>query len=442
MVSTTEYEGEGRRPIGQIEISPRLDQFLEKKRWKMFGAVSTPREIVDFMIGISGVQNWERLSILEPGCGFCDFLNRIREQHPLSEFVGVEVNPEIYEIIAKQYPYLRLEFADFLLWDTDNKYDVVIGNPPYGIIGHESHYPIHALREKKSAYKKVSMAWHGKYNIYGAFIEKGLKLLKEQGTLVFIVPATFMILDDFKLLRRLLSISGRIRIFYLGPRVFKNKTVSTAVLVVHKGLAGIELYDGGGIHKPTLCYSKDTYEGEIIRFETPETRQFEEQASLLSDFFSFHFAARSPEIKKHPDVSREQKDGLVPILTGRNLHSGWIDYDQCYSGLWMPKEKASSLREYYAFPHIVVGHTKGGKLVAAVDNRCYPWREDIHLVPKVPGLDLNAITDYLNSEAIQQYMHTLYRNITPHITITQLKKLPLRTEALRRSVIVSRQVCS
>jgi adenine-specific DNA-methyltransferase len=442
MKSTTAYKGDGVRLVEQVETGPRLDQFLEKKIWKMYGAVSTPREIVDFMLEISGVESWERLSILEPGCGFCDFLTRIHEQYPRNEFVGVEVNPEIYEIITKPHPYLRLEFADFLLWNTDDKYDIVIGNPPYGIIGHESHYPIHVLREKKSAYKKVSSTWHGKYNIYGAFIEKGLKLLKDQGRLVFIVPATFMILDDFKLLRRLLSLIGRVKVFYLGPRVFKNKTVSTAVLVVHKGLAGIELYDGGGIHKPSLCYSNETYDGGIIRFDTPETHQFEEGTSLLSDFFSFHFAARSPEIRKHPDVSREQKDGLVPILTGRNLHSGWIDYDQCYSGFWMAREKAPSLRKYYAFPHIVVGHTKGGKLVAAMDNRCYPWREDIHLVPKAPGLDLDAITDYLNSEAVQQYMHTLYKDITPHVTITQLKQLPLRIEVLRRSAIASRQVSS
>ncbi|MBT9139009.1 MAG: Modification methylase TaqI [Syntrophomonadaceae bacterium] len=421
MISTTGYKSDGVRPTG-----PRLDQFLEKKIWKMYGAVSTPREVVDFMIEISGVESWEGLSILEPGCGFCDFLTRIYEKHPRNEFVGLEVNPEIYEIITKPHPYFRLEFGDFLLWNTEDRYDIVIGNPPYGIIGHESHYPIHALREKKSAYKKVTSTWHGKYNIYGAFIEKGLKLLKDQGRLVFIVPATFMILDDFKLLRRLLSLTGRVKVFYLGPRVFKNKTVSTVVLVVHKGLAGIELYDVEGINKTSLCYSKDSYDGGIIRFDAPETRQFEEGPSPLSDFFAFHFAARSPEIKKHPQVEHEPKDGLVPILTGRNLHPGWIDYDRCYSGLWMPREKAPSLRGYYAFPHIVIGHTKGGKLVAAVDKRCYPWREDIHLVPRVQGLDLNAITDYLNSEPVQQYMRSLYKDITPHVTITQLKKLPLR----------------
>ena len=212
----------------------KLDEALAKEVWKTYGAVSTPMEIVDFMLKVSGVETWQGLRILEPGCGFCDFLAKIYERHPHNEFVGVELNREIYNRIVGLYPHFRLVFSDFLFWDTEEKYDVVIGNPPYGIIGDKSHYPIHVLKEKKKDYKRLSSTWYGKFNIYGAFIEKGLKLLNDKGKLILIVPATFMILDDFKLLRKLLSVSGRVKVFYLGPRMFKGKSVSTAILVVCK----------------------------------------------------------------------------------------------------------------------------------------------------------------------------------------------------------------
>jgi adenine-specific DNA-methyltransferase len=404
----------------------KLDEILQRDIWKTYGAVSTPAEIIDFMFEVSGVEKWQGLKILEPGCGFCDFLSRIYTRYPSNDFTGIEVNREVYDMIVGLYPHFTLRFSDFLLWDTAERYDLVIGNPPYGIIGDKTHYPIHVLKGKKVSYKKLSSTWYGKFNIYGAFIEKGLKLLKDKGRLVFIVPATFMILDDFKFLRKLLAVSGRVKVFYLGPRMFKGKSVSTAVLAVCKGLTGIELYEVGGLKKIIQCYSSDTYDGSIIRFDSPETRHFEEETQPLVDLFSFHFAARSPEVKRHPLVSQEPKEGLVPVLTGRNLHAGWIDYDHSHSELWMPREAAPSLRSFYAFPHIVVGHTKGGKLVAAVDKQCYPWREDIHLVPKVNGLDLDEITLYLNSEHVQQYMHMLYKDITPHVTITQLKQLPIR----------------
>lgn len=79
----------------------------------------------------------------------------------------------------------------------------------------------------------------------------------------------------------------------------------------------------------------------------------------------------------------------------------------------------------YGFPHIVVGHTKGIKVVAALDERCYPWREEFHLVPKVGDLDLQAIVWYLNSEPVQTYVRTLYRDFVPHLTLTMLKRVPI-----------------
>jgi len=404
----------------------KLDETLSREVWKSYGAVTTPVEVIDFILRVLGKKAWQGLKILEPGCGFCDFLKRIYDAYPNNEFVGVELNPQIYNIAKSSFPQFKLVLSDFLLWDTHTKYDVVIGNPPYGIIGNRSHYPIHIMNNKKESYKKHIGTWYGKFNIYGAFIEKGIKLLKNRGKLVFIVPATFMILDDFRYLRKFLSQSGRVKVFYLGPRVFKGKSVSTAVLMVHKGLAGIELYGVTRLKKTIKYYSKDSYDGGIIRFDSAESHHFEESAIPLGSLFSMHFAARSPEVKKHPLVSSEPRDGLVPILTGRNLHPGFIDYERCYSGLWMPKEAAASLRNFYAFAHIVVGHTKGGKLVAAVDELCYPWREEIHLVPKVDGLNLDAVTEYLNSARVQHYMRILYKDITPHTTITQLKQLPMK----------------
>jgi len=42
--------------------------------------------------------------------------------------------------------------------------------------------------------------------------------------------------------------------------------------------------------------------------------------------------------------------------------------------------------------------------------------------------ELRKITEYLNSKEVQWYVRTLYKDITPHTTITQLKLLPLPKE--------------
>ena len=132
-------------------MESKLEEILQRDIWKTYGAVSTPMEIVDFMLEVSGVEKWQGLKILEPGCGFCDFLNRIYVKHPNNEFTGIEVNRQIYDIIVSSYPRFKLVFSDFLLWDTDENYDIVIGNPPYGIIGDKTHYPIHVFKGKKAS---------------------------------------------------------------------------------------------------------------------------------------------------------------------------------------------------------------------------------------------------------------------------------------------------
>jgi adenine-specific DNA-methyltransferase len=116
----------------------------------------------------------------------------------------------------------------------------------------------------------------------------------------------------------------------------------------------------------------------------------------------------------------------VPILTGRNLAAGAIDYATCYSGLWMRRADAPHLRAFYAEPHLVVGHTKGARLVCAMDWQCYPWREEYHLLPKAGcPADWARLEAYLNSEAVQRHLQTMYRDLTPHMTRTMLARVPL-----------------
>jgi adenine-specific DNA-methyltransferase len=119
------------------------------------------------------------------------------------------------------------------------------------------------------------------------------------------------------------------------------------------------------------------------------------------------------------------------VLTGRNLKPGWVDYEKNHSGLWMPKERAKELRDFYATPHLVVAHTKGTKVVAAWDERAYPWREEFHLLPK-QGVQLKplALVRWLNSPVMQKYVKTLYRDFVPHLTLRMLERIPFPVEEI------------
>ena len=53
--------------ICTASFSLSLENYLRREEWKKFGAVSTPVDVVDFMIDVSGIKKWEGLNILEPG---------------------------------------------------------------------------------------------------------------------------------------------------------------------------------------------------------------------------------------------------------------------------------------------------------------------------------------------------------------------------------------
>lgn len=387
---------------------------------RALGHVPTPREIVSFMINLTPPPVGQSWDVLEPACADCRFLIAFRERYGSQHCLfGMEINPDAMLLVGEHYPYLHLQAQDFILWNTGQRFDLILGNPPYGIIGDASHYPIYTLNEHKAAYKGRCRTWRGKYNIYGAFIERAVELLKPEGKLVFVVPATWLVLDDFALLRRSLSEAGRVSVYYLG-RAFPKRNVTAVVLKLERGSSGLELYEG-----TKLRVKKRDYHGEMIRFETPETIGFERSGTPLGELFTIRFAARSTEFRRSPAVRTTPSADCVPVLTGRNLHPGSIDYETCYSGLWMPCEEAVQLRVFYGIPHIVVAHTKGSRVVAALDNRCYPWREEFHLIPKYNRMNLQRIVDYLNDDRLQYHMRTLYRDFVPHLTRTMLQRVPV-----------------
>jgi len=414
-------------------FSLSLENYLREEEWKKFGAVSTPVDVVRFMIDVSGIKRWEGLSVLEPGCGFCSFTREIYCDHPKNEFWGVEVNEKVYEVISRLFPCFNIVFGDFLLWQTDKRFDLVIGNPPYGIPG-SRRYPIRVPEETREMYRRLFETAKGKYNMYGYFIEKGVKLLKEGGRLVYIVPSTFMILDEFSKLREFLSRTGELDIYYLGRGIFEqNVGVSVIVVTKDPSLRGVlKLYEVRNYRTRDmkLWYVKKDFRGEIIRFENEETRKFEEGKPKLEDLFKIYFGPTTANYRSYPGLSMIPLKDYVCVLKGDNIRPNRIDYDHCYSGFWIPKDAVGKFKKYFTVPHIVVRDTAGGNIVAAIDDRGYPWLEQNHLIPKVPlSMDeLRKVTEYLNSKEVQWYMRTLYKDITPHTTITQLKLLPLPKE--------------
>lgn len=391
---------------------------------KSLGRVETPPEVVDFMVGLAEAPRGGK--VLEPACADGPFLRAFREAHGGGfRFYGVEIDPKALDLP----PWAEGILADFLLWEGEGDFDLILGNPPYGALGAGARL----APERRALYRKRFSTWHGRYNLYGAFLEKGVRLLRPGGLLVYVVPASWMVLEEFRMLRRFLAQEGALEVFYLG-RTFPGLKVRATVLRFRKGGMGLSLYDAEG-GSPALLWEDPSWQGEMVRFPHPQALALEAAGVPLGRLFHLAFAARSPEFKAHPLTRLEPGPGLVPVLTGRNLLPGAVDYETPYSGLFFPKEAARLLKPFYGFPHLVVGHTRHYRVVAAWDERAYPWREEFHLVPREGvKVDPAGLVDYLNGPEVQAYYRGLYREVVPHLTRPMLERLPVPPELLQRPV--------
>jgi adenine-specific DNA-methyltransferase len=133
------------------------------------GQVFTPATIVERMLGL--IKNRGR--VLEPACGDGAFVGRIPPHYP--DVVAIEIDPA-------HCPDGALN-ADFFTYPEAEKFDTIIGNPPY--VKARDIAP-----ETRRHFSTQLLDGHA--NLYLHFIEKCVRHLKPGGELIFITPRDFL----------------------------------------------------------------------------------------------------------------------------------------------------------------------------------------------------------------------------------------------------------
>ncbi|MBB6612684.1 N-6 DNA methylase [Pontibacter sp. Tf4] len=121
----------------------------------------------------------------------------------------------------------RFEFPEVLDEAGNYKgFDVVIGNPPYGVSFTES---------ESNLYKKSYTSFALRGESYALFIEKAINILKQQGEFGFIIPDTILNLGFTQAIRELILKATILEEVVLLPsKIFDEATVDTILLFFRK----------------------------------------------------------------------------------------------------------------------------------------------------------------------------------------------------------------
>ena len=152
--------------------------------------VPTPIDCVEEMITTIPEEFWmnSSIKILDPCCGCGNFFLAIyfkllkyhSAEHIISNMLYFnDLNTDRLNVVKLIFGIRsNVTEKDFLVFDEDIKYDLIVANPPYAKL----------LPNGKRASKN--------HNMIGSFINKSLKILKEKGYLLYITPDNWMSFAD------------------------------------------------------------------------------------------------------------------------------------------------------------------------------------------------------------------------------------------------------
>ena len=164
------------------ELSRILTQQLSKYVKKSEGIYFTPPIFIQYILSLIQEYCHNINFILEPSCGSGEFITALRNKFPNCQITGIEQNETIFQAI---HPTLSSEKTsiihhNYLNYQTSTVYDLIIGNPPFGVF-------------KKSDIDPIYYPYFtGRPNIFIPFIIKSINMLQKNGLLCFVLPKNFL----------------------------------------------------------------------------------------------------------------------------------------------------------------------------------------------------------------------------------------------------------
>jgi len=437
--------------LAEVEI----DETCFKKSKKAEPILSKKGELINEKL--NRYKEWLlSLKILDPACGSGAFLNQalnfLIEEHTFiieretdlrkgqyiafdikksvleNNLYGVDINEEAVEI-AKLSLWLKTAHKGRKLTDLSNTikcgnsliddpeiagdkafdwnkefpgimkqggFDVVIGNPPY----------VQVTEFQGFYYKNYNTADCG--DLYVLFIEKSLKLLKQNGMFSFITPSLYIKGVRYNTLRQyLLTNFDIIEILDKGDGVFKDVQMPTAVLTIKNRKIVEQKWD-------------DFIDGFKIISKLERDSTYLETISKIR---------RGIEIGK--DKIIDDKSG-IEIITGEDISRYAINHISYIK----PEVYENFKKDNFFFSgcRILIRET-GNRITSLIVNNNLQQNRSLYSI-KISNTKISPyyILAIINSSLIQYFYKMKFAantNIFPKIRIAQVKEIPIKIITLQ-----------
>lgn len=291
---------------GEVEEKEYLQKSTKAHRQSLGQFMTPPRDVDnafrDIKININD-------KVLEPSYGTGNFLDGIIKRG-YKNITGVEFDTELFNKFKDKYEKLGVKCinGDYLMSDFKNKFDLIVGNPPYFIYGKGDHpkMPDDVRKKFKNVIKGVT-------DIYGLFCVKAVEDLKDGGRCCFYIPSTILNASNFELVREYLH---------------KNITIERCEDVKNKDfketdVENLMMFQFIKTNTPNNDYTykigNKLYFSYVKKLEGVLVSQ-DDDIKRVKDLVSFKSGIDYESIKNLKDIFSDKKTAeTIPLIFGENL---------------------------------------------------------------------------------------------------------------------------
>ena len=282
------------------ELSKLLTKELDSKTKKSEGVFFTPQTIVNATIERVKKENVNIKNILEPSCGSGEFFQVLDSNYTDVKITGIELNKTIYNKMKDttlENNELTLVNQDYLKWNASQKYDLIVGNPPYFVM------------KKGDVDERFHDFIEGRPNIFTLFIIHSLQFLEKDGILAFVLPKNFVNCLYYSLLRHHIYEKYKIiDIIHCDGNLFMGTAQDTIIFIVQNTTPPDNHND-----QFTMNASTTTLFNSVSN--TQRIKELSEGSKTLSEL-GFDLNIGTVVWNQHKDILTTDKDQTRLIYSG------------------------------------------------------------------------------------------------------------------------------
>lgn len=396
------------------------------------GAYYTPTLVVNKLI-TKTFDKYQNGTVTDPCCGSGNFMLQLPDKIEykniyLSDIdeLGVKISrinfALKYNIYDKKFLYSHIKVQNFLTSDNSEKYDYIIGNPPWAYNFSD--------KEKDFLQKKYKTAQRTNIESYDVVTEEALNKLNKNGILSFVLPESVLNVKAHKDLRKYIMDKASIKYLeYLGETFDGVQCPSIIMTCINKKTFNTKNLEVKIKNKNFIIRTNRKINPDIFNFtcDDEEYKKLEQIENIpnkitLKNNAEFALGIVTGDNKKY--LSNQKKSNNEKIIKGSDIEKFKIKSCKNYI-LFTPSDfqQCAPEKMYRAKEKLLYKFISKKPIFAYDDKQTLTLNSCNILIPKIEGLDIKYILGILNSDIVQFYFEKKFKSVK--VLKSHIEQIPI-----------------